>query len=78
MSKAKRCEWCGGDIAANENRVRLPMMGASDSMTYHTRCYCRVYAARCLRDICTDDLHNSIGIALAKVVAAASTGGEPD
>ena len=61
MSKPKTCEWCGGSIAADEIRVKLPNVTASWSMTYHAACYCRVYARDCLRAIATDDFPNSVG-----------------
>jgi hypothetical protein len=71
MSKAKKCDWCGEGISATEDRVRLPSADASWSQTYHADCYCRVFAARCLRALATDDFDGpSLGRSLAEVLRA--------
>jgi len=61
MSKARKCEWCGGDIGAKEIRVKLPVAWDGPAMTYHADCYCRVYNRRCLRAIIDDDGRGAIG-----------------
>ena len=71
MSKAKKCDWCGKAIAATEVRVKLPSADATWSQTYGADCYCRIFAARCLRAIVTDDFRDqSVGRALGEVLRA--------
>lgn len=43
MVKAHKCDWCGEEIAATDNRVRLPMVDATSAFRYHDHCYVYVY-----------------------------------